>query len=39
MHDAGMRRTRTLMVLGAAVFLAAACATARTGDPARDFGW
>ena len=39
MHDAGMRSTRTLMVLGAAVFLAAACATARTADPARDFGW
>ena len=38
MRDAGMHSTRTLLVLGAAVFLAAACA-ARTGDPARDFGW
>ena len=33
-----MRDARTLMVLGAAVLLAA-CGTARTGDPARDFGW
>ena len=40
MHDARMRSTRTLMVLGTAVFLAAACGTARTtADPARDFGW
>ena len=40
MHDARMRSTRTLMVLGTAVFLAAACGTARTTtDPARDFGW
>jgi outer membrane protein OmpA-like peptidoglycan-associated protein len=38
MHDAGMHSTRTLMVLGAAVFLAAACGQARTGDP-REFGW
>src|SRR5215470_19254689 len=39
MGDAGMRSTRTLMVLGTAVFLATACGTARLGDPARDYGW
>jgi len=39
MREAGMRSTKTLVVLGAAMFLAAACATARTDDPARDFGW
>src|SRR5262245_45454590 len=39
MHNAGMRSAKTLMVVGAAVFLAAACGTAGTSDPARDFGW